>query len=181
MSTTAIRGARFQARTFHKAALKSTCTATVAGETKSSHAHHHSKHNQIEQKQSPSTPDATSARADWQRYRDIEEHQIWMFSPQKHSFQTKSSSPNTRVTEPTPAMTFRKDREMHIAARQAARTISEENENPDREFMKTWLGVVRETGYRRPDWVDAVLAGRTKVQRQTFIGRLFGGGSSGRS
>jgi hypothetical protein len=74
-------------------------------------------------------------------------------------------------------MTFREDREMHIAARQASRKVLEGHQNLDREFMKTWLSVVTEFGNLRPDFLDAVLASSNKVQSQTFMGRLFGNGS----
>ncbi|OWY54225.1 hypothetical protein AALT_g8768 [Alternaria alternata] len=131
------------------------------------------KHNKVEYSQSPVTPYNTNVRAEWQRHRATEHHQIWPSSPQKHSFHTKLSSQDTPITQSTHAMTFRKDREMHIAARQTSLKAPEEHENPDREFMKTWLGVKREFGYLRSDLLDAVLADGKKAQNQSFMGRLF--------
>jgi hypothetical protein len=173
MITATVRTAGLQVRSFHKTALNSVFTETATRGTNESYLRHHRKHNKVEYSQSPVTPYNTNVRAEWQRHRATEHHQIWPSSPQKHSFHTKLSSQETSITKPTHAMTFRKDREMHIAARQTSLKAPEEHENPDREFMKTWLGVKREFGYLRSDLLDAVLADGKKVQNQSFMGRLF--------
>jgi hypothetical protein len=173
MIAATVRTAGLQVRSFHKTALNSAFNETTTRETKRSYLRQHGKHNKVEHHQSPVTPYNTSVRADWQRYCATEHHQIWPSSFQKHSFHTNLSSQDTPITKPTHAMTFRKDREMHIAARQTPLKASEEHENPDREFMKTWLGVKREFGYLRSDLLDAVLADGRKVQNQSFMGRLF--------
>lgn len=162
MFSSTARIAMLQARRFHKTALKPTFTNATASEMKEGRTRYHDTHDLIECKQSPTTPSDTSARAAWQRYRDVEAHQIWLSSPRKESFQTKFSTKHPDHPEPTPAMTFRKDREMHIAARRASDTGMEGKINPDRKLVGTRLGYTKETKETkslRSRWLDALLGG----------------------
>lgn len=160
MFSSTARIAMLQARSFHKTALKPTFTNATASEMKEGHPHHRHTHDLIECKQSPTTPSDTSAQAAWQRYRDVEAHQIWLSSPRKESFQTKLSTKHPHHPEPTPAMTFRKDREMHIAARRASDAGMQGKINPDHKLAGTRLGFMKETKDTkslRSGWLDALL------------------------
>ena len=160
MFSSTARIAMFQARSFHKTALKPAFTNSTAPEMKGGRTRYQDTHSLIECKQSPTTPSEISARAAWQRYRDVQAHQIWLSSPRKESFQTKLSTQHPHQPEPTPAMTFRKDREMHIAARRASDTGMQGKINPDHKLAGTRPGFMKDTKDTkslRSGWLDALL------------------------
>jgi len=162
MFSSIARIAMLQARSFHKTALKPAFTNATAPGVKEGRTRYHDPHDLIECKQSPTTPSDTSARAAWQRYRDVEAHQIWLSSPRKESFQTKLSTRHPHHPEPTPTMTFRKDREIHIAARRASDAEMQGKIDPDRKLAGTRLGFMKETKETKPlrsRWLDALLGG----------------------
>jgi hypothetical protein len=153
-----------QARNIPKTTSKPTLAGAAAPETKVDQSTRRDTQDLIEVKQLPTTTAAdTSARAAWQRYRDEEAHQIWLSSPRKEFFQTKPSTPEPRCLEPTPAMTFRKDREMHIAARRISVPEIRGKNEPGRRSVETRLGGTRETKSLRSRWLSTLLGGNGRT------------------
>jgi hypothetical protein len=164
MFSSAIRTAMLQARDIPKTTSKSTLTDVTAPDTKVDHPNCRDMHGLIEGKQFPTTTAAdTSARVAWQRYRDEEAHQIWLSSPRKEFFQTKPSTPEPRCLEPTPAMTFQKDREMHIATRRVSVTEMRGKNESGRRSVETRLGGTRETKSLRSRWLSTLLGGNGRT------------------
>jgi hypothetical protein len=164
MFSSAIHTAMLQVRNIPKTRFQPTLTDATAPETHVDHPTCRDMHDSIEGKQFPTTTAAdTSARAVWKRYRGEEAHQIWLSSPRKEFFQTKPSTPEPRCLEPTPAMTFRKDREMHIAARRVSVPEIRGKNEPGRRSVETRLGGTRETKSLRSRWLSTLLGGNGRT------------------